>query len=126
MNNPLSCRVAPGVIVALSLTWFSLAGTKVTYRQRNPNPCDIGLVIEMANTTLHEDRKALARFAWAGIPLVWIVNLKKQEVEVYSEPSGPSEKPEYARRETFQAGSALTFILDGQEIGPIAVEELMG
>jgi Uma2 family endonuclease len=80
----------------------------------------------MADSSLHLDRKALARFAWAGIPLVWIVNLKKQEVEVYSDPSGPTENPEYARREIFQAGSNLSLVLDGQEVGPVPVEELMG
>lgn len=101
-------------------------GNKTTYRQRHPGPTDIGVLIEMADSSLHVDRNALVRYAWAGVTLVWIVNLKKQEVEVYTEPSGPSENPEFARRETFKAGSTLSLVLGGQDVGPIPVEELMG
>jgi Uma2 family endonuclease len=47
------------------------------------------LVIEVSDTSLLYDRCVkLARYAQAGVPEVWIIDLKKQRIEVYREPSG--------------------------------------
>lgn len=54
------------------------------YRHQHPRPENVYFLIEVADTTLQKDRKLkLPLYAGAGIPEVWIVNLKKQNVEVY-------------------------------------------
>ena len=67
-------------------------------------PPDVHLVIEVADSTLAYDRGAkLARYA-AGIPEVWIVNLRAQEVTAYAEPNGA----EYAAVRTYRAGDSVS------------------
>jgi Uma2 family endonuclease len=46
------------------------------------------LVVEVADTSLHRDRMVkLPRYAAAGVPETWIVDLNGGAVEVYREPS---------------------------------------
>lgn len=97
-----------------------------TYATRHPGPGDIALIVEIADSSLAEDRKALARYAWANIPSVWIVDLTSRSVEVYSDPSGPGEAPGYSSREVRGTGTSLEFDLDGHRCGPIPVERLLG
>jgi Uma2 family endonuclease len=103
-----------------------IRGSDEDYGTGHPGSDDIALVVEVADSSLLEDRKGLARYAWAGVPTVWIMNLNRKEIEVYTEPSGPSEVPGYARQETIRVGSMVSLLLDGQEVGPIAVEHLLG
>ena len=66
---------------------------------------DVYFVIEVADSSLAYDRGVkLARYAAAGIPEVWIVNLRAQEVTAYAEPSGA----EYAVVRTYRAGGSIS------------------
>lgn len=57
------------------------------YFSQHPLPYDVYLVIEVADTTLKQDRKVkLALYAEVDIPEVWIVNLKERTIEIYAEP----------------------------------------
>ena len=57
------------------------------YHRRRPTPEDVILLIEVADTSLEFDREVkLARYAAAGIPEVWIVNLRMRQVEGHSDP----------------------------------------
>ena len=68
-------------------------------------PPDVHLVIEVADSSLAYDRGAkLARYAAAGIPEVWVANLRAQEVTSYSEPNGA----EYAAVRTYRAGESIS------------------
>lgn len=59
------------------------------YAESHPGPADALLVVEVADTTLAYDRRVkVPLYARAGIPEVWIVNLPKRVVEVYSRPDG--------------------------------------
>ncbi len=72
---------------------------------RRATPQDVYLVIEFADSSLAYDRGAkLARYAAAGIPEVWVANLRAQEVTAYAEPSGA----EYAAVHTYQAGESIS------------------
>ena len=56
---------------------------------RHPNPRDIALVVEVADSTLPVDRdQKLNAYAAADIPEYWIVNLVDRRVEVYTMPRG--------------------------------------
>ncbi len=54
---------------------------------QHPGPADILLIIEVADSTVSSDRRQkMPRYARAGIPEAWIVNIPKGVVEVYSNP----------------------------------------
>lgn len=59
------------------------------YRGGEPGPDDVLLLIEVADTTLLYDRNVkVPRYARAGIPEVWVVDLSADSVIVHREP-GP-------------------------------------
>jgi Uma2 family endonuclease len=58
---------------------------------RKPEPADLDLVVEVAETSYLFDRnRKLPLYARHGIPVVWIVDLRRDVVEVHSEPDGPA------------------------------------
>ena len=58
------------------------------YTQSHPQPADVLLTVEVADTSLEKDQKIkIPLYAAAGIPEAWIVNLVEQQIEVYSQPS---------------------------------------
>ena len=53
-----------------------------------PGPEDVLLIVEVSDTTLAYDRDVkLPRYARAGVPEVWIVDLEGRKVESHSAPS---------------------------------------
>lgn len=96
------------------------------YLDRHPGPNDVGLVIEVADTTLQRDRGFKKRlYARAGIPVYWIVNLSDNQCEVYTEPSGSGPQPDYRQRQDYGASDVIPVILAGIEVGRIALRELL-
>jgi Uma2 family endonuclease len=58
------------------------------YRQAQPTPADVLLVIEVADTTVESDRRyKIPLYAKAGIPEAWLVNLPEESIELYAEPA---------------------------------------
>jgi Uma2 family endonuclease len=58
-------------------------------RERPPEPEQVALLIEVAESSLAYDRTVkLPNYALAGIPEYWIVNLIDEQIEVYRKPSG--------------------------------------
>ena len=102
-------------------------GDESTYRNRHPGPPDIGLVVEVAHSSLRVDRVGKARiYARAGIPAYWVVNVADKVIEVYTQPSGPTETPAYAQRDDYPVGAAVPVVLDGTSVGAITVAEVVG
>ncbi len=57
------------------------------YHREAPTPADVLLLVEVADTSLEFDREVkLGRYAAAGIPEVWIANLRARQVEGHSDP----------------------------------------
>jgi Uma2 family endonuclease len=57
------------------------------YRRRHPQPSDVLLLVEVADSSLMTDREdKLPAYGRAGIAEVWIVDLNELTVEVYREP----------------------------------------
>lgn len=68
-------------------------------------PQDVYLVIEVADSSLAFDQgPKLARYAAAGIPEVWVANLRAREVTAYAEPSGS----EYDSVRTYRVGESIS------------------
>jgi len=59
------------------------------YENAHPQPADILLIIEVADSSVDFDRETkLPLYAKAGIPELWIVDLTQRRVEMYQQPSG--------------------------------------
>lgn len=101
-------------------------GDENTYLTRHPGPADIGLIVEVANSTLPTDRIDKGRiYASAAIVCYWIVNLVDGLIEVYTGPSGPSGMPTFAQRTDFRAGDMVPLGLDGTAIAQLPVQEML-
>jgi Uma2 family endonuclease len=96
------------------------------YLDRHPGAEDIALIIEVSDTTLQRDRTVKKRiYAGAGISIYWIVNLVEEQVEVYSQPLVEVEQPDYSQRLDFGRSAVIPIIIEGIEIGAIAVDALL-
>ena len=91
------------------------------YARRTPGPADLAMVVEVSDATLADDRKLAGLYGLAGIPFYWIVNLVDGQVEVYSRP-GPAG---YEALEVLAPGHALSVVIDGAEVGQIAVDDIL-
>lgn len=68
-------------------------------------PPDVYLVIEVADSSLSYDTGAkLARYAAAGIPEVWVANLRVREVTAHTNPSSST----YATVTTYRPGDTVS------------------
>ena len=103
-----------------------IRGLREEYVERHPGPEDVGLLVEVAEASLDRDRGWKKRiYAAAEIPVYWIVNLVDREIEVFTRPSGPSDQPDYGTRQVFLPGDQVPVVLDGNELGRIAVQDLL-
>jgi Uma2 family endonuclease len=101
-------------------------GTVRSYLTHHPGAADIGLIVEVADTSLQRDRDDKGRiYARAGIPVYWIVNLVDRRVEVYTLPSGPGSTPGYGQRDDYPAGSNVPLLLDGVPLASLPVQDLL-
>ena len=96
------------------------------YPDRHPGPGDVALAVEVADLSLDFDRSIKCRiYARADVATCRIVNLVDRQVEVHTEPSGPADSPGYARREVFGPDAEIPVVLDGREVGRVAVRDVL-
>ena len=101
-------------------------GNARTFAARHPGPNDIGLLTEIADSTLPGDRTDKGRiYARASLPIYWIINLEDRQLEVYENPSGPTASPSYAKRTDYHVGDSAPLVLDGKVVAMIAVQDLL-
>ncbi|MFI5388067.1 MAG: Uma2 family endonuclease [Fimbriimonadales bacterium] len=97
-------------------------GDEDTYKRVHPKPDDVMLLIEVSVSTLYRDQSEKRHvYASSNIPVYWIVNALKQQVEVYTDP-GPDG---YATCEVVKPGKSVRVVIDGKEVGQIAVDDFM-
>ena len=94
------------------------------YAERDPGPADLAMVVEVADSTVTEDRQMAKVYGPAGIPVYWIVNLKARQVEVYTllKRRGTSG---YGKPRVFKAGQSVPVVIEGVEVGRIAVADIL-
>jgi len=57
------------------------------YLLRHPQPTDILIAIEVADSSLRYDRREkIPRYAAAGVPEAWLVDVRARSITVYTEP----------------------------------------
>ena len=97
-------------------------GEEGTYDNRHPGPADIGVLMEVADSSLMDDRRNKGSlYAQAKIAEFWLINVVERKIEVYTKPRGGKyyKKVEYAETDI------VPLILDGVKIAEILVSELI-
>jgi hypothetical protein len=101
-------------------------GRRRDFDTRHPRAEDTGLAIEVADSSLEQDRTIKLRiYARSRIPIYWIVNIPERQIEVYSQPTGPTADPTYLHRQDYRPGDSVPLVLDGREVARIAVADLL-
>jgi Uma2 family endonuclease len=104
-----------------------LRGDPRDFSERRPEPSDVGLIIEVSDSSLGDDASRKKRiYARAGIPIYWIVSLKnrRRRIEVYTDPVGGA-RPTYRQRRDYQTGDSVPLVLAGVIAGELAVAEIL-
>jgi Uma2 family endonuclease len=96
-------------------------GKERDYSHQHPSAADVGLLVEIADTSLEADREMARAYGASGVPIYWIVNLRDSQVEVYTEPTSNG----YGSKHAFMPGEELPIVLDGAEVGRIAVSDIL-
>ena len=93
----LSDRSAPEPDLAV-VRWRPISESSLSF------PADVYLVVEIADSSLRYDSgPKLARYAAAGIPEVWIANLRAREVTAHANPAGS----EYTSVRVYRSGESI-------------------
>lgn len=101
-------------------------GARRDYLEGSPCPQDVALIVEVADSSLTRDRSTKQRlYARAGFSTYWIINLINNQIEVYTDPTGPSVKPDYLRRQDFGPSEMIPLVIEGREVGQLAVRDLL-
>jgi Uma2 family endonuclease len=99
-------------------------GARAAFRGKHPGPADLYQVIEVGNTTVNNDQGVRReRYARAGIPVYWIVNLRDGRVEVYTDPDRAVGN--YQSRVDYGPGEQVPVSIDGQEVCRISMADLL-
>ncbi len=104
-----------------------VTGKRRDYFKRHPGPSEIGLLIEVADTTLVFDRKKADLYAAAGIPQYWIINLEDHQIEIYRQPrqNGKKTPAKYKSKQIIKEDGELTLRLQGKVIAKISASDLL-
>jgi Uma2 family endonuclease len=146
-NPPHDCAVLLGqteLLARLSTDWIVRVQSAITTRGSEPEPDlviargparryarshprrdDIALLIEVADTSLQEDRVIKARlYARMRIPAYWIINLVEGQVEVYTEPK-TGRSPAFRQRMDYGIKDSVPLSIEGHDFGLIPVKNLL-
>ena len=96
------------------------------FARRWPQPLDIALLVEVADTSYPKDSGIkLRRYAHVQIPQYWIVHLDRRQVEVYRDPHGRHGKACYRMVEIHPDDVEIPVVIEGNDLGRIAVKEIL-
>lgn len=132
LNNFLHRKLGDGVIISvqnpIELDDSSepqpdvalLKPCEDNYLSAHPQPKDVFLIIEVADTTIKYDREVkIPLYAQEGVAEVWLVDINEECVEVFREPVNGS----YQKVEKFGRGDLVIQAFENVNIG---VDEILG
>lgn len=91
---------------------------KDQYTLALPEPADIMIVIEVADTSYEMDKKIkLSLYASSSVPIYWIVNLSEDIIEVYSDP----RSGQYSNRTIYYPGDKIPLLKETFDVSDILV-----
>ena len=101
-------------------------GASEQFTQHHPGPADLALVVEVSDSSLQQDRVAKKMvYAGAGIAVYWIINLVDRQVEVFTEPTGAPELPDYRVMHIYKIDDSVRVLINHQSAGVIQVRNLL-
>lgn len=102
---------------------FIVRGQDTDFLDRFPEPTDVAVVIEVSWSSLQGDRTTkYERYAAAGLPTYWIVNLAEEQIEIYTDPV-PAES-RYATRTVAGWRDSLTLPLPDGGMIPVPLGDI--
>jgi len=123
------CRVQSALTLAESEPEPDLAiarGDSRTYFTRHPNATDLGIVIEVSDSSLDFDQiDKLAMYALNDVPEYWIVNIPDRQIEVYTSPQPTAPEPHYSVRTDYRVGKSVPLVLDGRAVAAIPTADVL-
>ena len=105
-----------------------LRGTPADYRPDLPTSADVPLILEVADSSLRLDRVMADTYSGEGIPVYVLVNLVDKCIEVFGDPqpATQAEGARYGTVATFGIEDSFPVVIDGVEVGRIAVRAILG
>ena len=101
-------------------------GKRADYLDHHPGPADVALVVEVADSTLADDRAMAATYGGGGIPVSWIVNVAGRTLEVYVHPEpGARTGDAYPAPKILGETESVDLFIEGQVVGRLAVANLL-
>lgn len=96
------------------------------YLEDNPDPLQAPFIVEVADSSLSQDRIWKKRiYARAGVPVYWILNLVDRQIEIFNDPTGETDRPDYRTREIVPADGEVAVVINGREIGRLKLKDLL-
>jgi hypothetical protein len=97
-------------------------GEEDVFDDRHPEPADIGVLIEVGDSSVLDDRRYKGElYAREKIVEFWLINLVDRKIEVYTKP----RSGKYQKKTEYFEKDAAPLILDGVKIADIPVRELL-
>lgn len=97
-------------------------GRSLDYESRHPAASDCVLVIEVADSSIYQDRRKAAIYARAGVAEFWLVNLVDWQLERMTQPLPDGR---YQQTDILKVNDAVSLVVGGDEVGRIALGELL-
>lgn len=93
---------------------------------RHPVPADVGLLIEVAVTSLAEDlgRRA-STWALGGVARYWVADVLGRRIVAHHAPRTDGGTPRYEQVVEYKPGELIPLVLDDLEVARIPVEALL-
>jgi Uma2 family endonuclease len=97
-------------------------GKEGSYDKRHPRPADIGILMEVGDSSVLDDRRYKGiLYAEAKIAQFWLINVVERKIEVHTKPRGGR----YQKTVEFAEKDSVPLVLDGERIADIPVSELI-
>jgi Putative restriction endonuclease len=103
-----------------------LNGPETIYGTRLARAEDLALLVEIADSSYAKDSgPKLRRYAASRIPVYWIVDLSRRIIEFRTQPYGKGKHAGYGRCDVYLEHDQIPVVLDGVEVGRLAVVDLL-
>ncbi len=100
-------------------------GAPADYFTKHPRGADLALVVEVAESTLANDRRKAGIYSAAGVPCYWIVNLQNRCIEVFESPeSDQNGVLVYAPKKVVGLDADATLSIGGVTVGALSCRQL--
>ena len=89
------------------------------YLDRHSGATDVGLVVEVADSSIRRDRRKARIYAGAGVATYWIVNVLDRQIEVHTEPD--TEHRQFHTIRILAESDVIALTLDGAPVAEFTV-----